>query len=73
MFDHARMGPLADRTIAALQRNLAQETEAALHRGTPFPPDWDPYFRYLTLAQLCRYATRHFERHRRQLTFREDS
>ena len=45
MFDHARMGPLADRTIAALQRNLVEETEAALHRGMPFPPDWDPYFR----------------------------
>jgi hypothetical protein len=73
VFNHARMGSLADRTIAALQRNLARETEASLHRGMPFPPDWDPYFRYLTLAEVYRYATRHFEHHRRQLTFRENS
>jgi hypothetical protein len=38
VFGHARMGPLADRTIAALKRSLAREPEAALHRGMPFPP-----------------------------------
>jgi hypothetical protein len=68
VFDHTRMGPLADRTIAALQRRLAREGEAALHRGMPFPPGWDPYFGYLTLAEVYRYPTRHFEHHRRQLT-----
>jgi hypothetical protein len=67
-FNHARMGPLADRTLAALQRNLARETEAALHRGMPFPTRWDPYFGYLTLAEVYRYPTRHFEHHRRQLS-----
>ena len=73
MFNHSRTGPLADRTIAALQRSLVRETEAALHRGMPFPPDWDPYFGYLTLAEVYRYATRHFEHHRRQLTLSADS
>jgi hypothetical protein len=68
VFDRARMGRLADRTIAALQRSLAREPEAALHRGMPFPSGWDPYFGYLTLAEVYRYATRHFEHHRRQLT-----
>jgi hypothetical protein len=68
VFDHSRMGPLADRTVAALQRNLAKESEAALRRGMPFPAGWDPYFGYLTLAEVYRYATRHFEHHRRQLT-----
>jgi hypothetical protein len=68
VFNHARMGPLADRTMAALQRRLAREPEAALHRGMPFPPRWDPYFGYLTLAEVYRYPTRHFEHHRRQLT-----
>jgi hypothetical protein len=68
VFNHARMGPLADRTVAALQRALAREPEDALHRGMPFPPDWDPYFGYLTLAEVYRYPTRHFEHHRRQLT-----
>ena len=69
MLNHSRMGPLADRTVAALQPNMARETEAALHRGMPFPAGWDPYFGYLTLAEVYRYATRHFEHHRRQLTF----
>ena len=68
VFNHARMGPLADRAVAALQRALAREPEAALHRGMPFPPDWDPYFGYLTLEEVYRYPTRLFEHHRRQLT-----
>jgi DinB superfamily len=73
VFDHTRMGPLADRTIAALQRNLTREPEAALHRGMPFPTGWDPYFGYLTLAEVYRYPTRHFKHHRRQLSLRGDS
>ena len=68
VFSHARMGPLADRTIAALQRSLAREPEAAPHRGMPFPAGWDPYFTdHMTLAEVYRYPTRHFEHHRRQL------
>jgi hypothetical protein len=67
--DHTRMGRLADRTVAALQRSLAREPEAALHRGMPFPPGWDPYFgARMSLAEVYRYPTRHFEHHRRQLT-----
>lgn len=69
VFDHARMGRLFDRTVAALRRRLERETEAALHRGMPFPTGWDPYFDpYMTLAEVYRYPTRHFEHHRRQLT-----
>jgi hypothetical protein len=68
VFNHTRMGPLADRTVAALQRRLIRESEAALHRGMPFPPGWDPHFGYLTLAEVYRYPTRHFEHHYRQLT-----
>ena len=69
VFDHRRMAPLADRTIAALQRSLAREAEAALHRGMPFPTGWDPYFtEWMSLAEVYRYPTRHFEHHRRQLT-----
>jgi hypothetical protein len=67
--DHTRMGRLADRTVAALQRSLAREPEAVLHRGMPFPPGWDPYFgAWMSLAEVYRYPTRHFEHHRRQLT-----
>ena len=68
VFNHARMGPLADRTLAALQRHLAREPEAALHRGMLFPTRWDPSFGYLTMAEVYRYPTRHFEHHRRQLS-----
>lgn len=68
VFNHARMGWVADRTIAALQRHLEAEPEDALHRGMPFPTDWDPYFGYMTLADVYRYPTQHFEHHRRQLS-----
>jgi hypothetical protein len=68
VFDHKRMGPLADRTIAVLHRRLQEEPEATLRRGMPFPTGWDPYFGYMTLAEVYRYATRHFEHHRRQLS-----
>ena len=69
VFNHTRMGMLADRTITALQRSLARESEAALHRGMPFPAGWDPYFgAWMSLAEVYRYPTRHFEHHRRQLT-----
>lgn len=69
VFNHVRMGRVADHTLAALQRSLQREPEAALRRGMPFPTRWDPYFTpYMTLADVYRYPTRHFEHHRRQLT-----
>lgn len=69
VFDHSRMGRLADRTIAALQRHLQRESEASLRRGMPFPTTWDPYFApFMTLAEVYRYPTRHFQHHRLQLT-----
>ncbi len=69
VFDHARMGSLCDRTIAALERHLERETETALRQGMPFPTSWDPYFApYMTLAEVYRYPNLHFEHHRRQLT-----
>ena len=40
VFNHARMGRLADRTSAALQRHLEREPEEALPRGMPFPTSW---------------------------------
>jgi DinB superfamily len=74
VFDHTRMGRLCDRTIAALQRHFEQEAETALRRGMPFPTSWDPYFTpYMTLADVYRYPTRHFEHHRRQLTLARGS
>jgi hypothetical protein len=66
----ARIDALGGRVIAGLQRALQRETEATLHRGMPLPTRWDPYFtEWMSLADVYRYATRHFEHHRRQLTF----
>ena len=60
---------LFDRVIAALHRRLDAETDAALARGMHYPTRWDPFFRdYMTLADLYRFPTQHFEFHRRQLT-----
>jgi hypothetical protein len=69
VFDAQRMGWLGDRTIAALQRSLARESAESLRRGMAFPTRWDPYFTpFMSLADLYRYPSLHFEHHRRQLT-----
>jgi hypothetical protein len=69
VFNHARLGWLCDRTITALERHLTTESEAGLRRGMAFPTTWDPYFTAtMTLADVYRYPSRHFEHHRRQLT-----
>jgi len=58
-----------DRVITALEASLETEHDAALRRGMNYPTTWDPFFTgYMTLADLYRYPTRHFEFHREQLT-----
>jgi hypothetical protein len=65
----ARMPGMLDRVTAALQRRLQQESDADLGRRMRFPVTWDPYFtRWMTLAELYRYPTRHYRHHRQQLT-----
>ena len=69
VFDATRMGRLCDRVVGALCRSLDRRSERSLGRGMPFPTSWDPYFtRYMTLAEVYRYPSLHFEHHRRQLT-----
>jgi hypothetical protein len=64
-----RMAALFDHVIAKLHRRLDAESEADLARGMHYPTRWDPFFAdYMTLAELYRFPTRHFEFHRRQLT-----
>ncbi len=63
------MGVLFDRTVVALHRRLDRETDDDLARGMHYPTRWDPFFRdYMTLADVYRFPTRHFDFHRRQLT-----
>ncbi|HEX6933490.1 MAG TPA: DinB family protein [Streptosporangiaceae bacterium] len=65
----ARMPGMLDRTTGSLERRLRQEAEAALRGGMHYPTTWDPFFTdYMTLAEIYRYPTRHYQFHRRQLT-----
>ena len=65
----SRMGSKFDRVIAGLQRRLEQEQDRALRQGMYYPTSWDPFFTsHMTLYDLYRYPTRHFDFHRRQLT-----
>jgi hypothetical protein len=58
-----------DRVITALQASLQTEHDAALWRGMYYPTTWDPFFTgYMTLADLYRYPTQHFNYHRKQPT-----
>jgi hypothetical protein len=60
---------LFDRVIAALRRRLDAESDTDLARGMHYPTRWDPFFHdYMTLADLYRFPTQHFDFHRRQLT-----
>jgi DinB family protein len=64
-----RMTVLFDRVIAALHRRLDGETDTELTRGMHYPTRWDPFFQdFMTLADLYRFPTQHFDFHRRQLT-----
>ncbi|MGW6403606.1 DinB family protein [Streptomyces sp. NPDC055134] len=64
-----RMGTVFDRVIAFLHQRLDAEREADFARAMPYPTRWDPFFRdVMTVADLYRYPTQHFDFHRAQLT-----
>jgi DinB superfamily len=65
----AAMTALMDRTVYALQRNLASETEQGLALTMHFPTSWDPYFLdTMSVFDVYHYGTQHFDHHRKQLT-----
>jgi DinB superfamily len=69
IFRGSRLAAQADRVTAALHRHLDRESDEALLRGMYFPISWDPFFRdRMTLREVYRYGTRHFDFHRGQLT-----
>ena len=69
-----RMTTMFDRVIAKLHQRLDAESEADLARGMHYPTRWDPFFKdYMTLADVYRFPTQHFDFHRRQLTLAEPS
>jgi hypothetical protein len=65
------MGRLMDSTIDHLRGRLAGESDHTLERAMHFPVGWDPYFKdVMTVADVYRYPTQHYDHHRRQLTTR---
>jgi hypothetical protein len=67
-----RMDVMFDHVITKLRRRLDAESDADLARGMHYPTRWDPFFTdYMTLADVYRFPTQHFEFHRRQLTLDE--
>jgi hypothetical protein len=69
LLGYARMGRRFDRVVARLVARLDRESDSELSKGMHYPTSWDPYFKgYMTLADVYRYPTQHFEHHRRQLT-----
>lgn len=63
------MATLLDRTINALQRGLATETQASLALAMHFPTAWDPYFKStMSVLDVYHFGTQHFDHHRRQLS-----
>ena len=64
-----RMLVMLDHVIDKLHRRLDAESESDLARGMYYPTRWDPFFReYMTLADVYRFPTQHFDFHRQQLT-----
>ena len=69
IYGHDWMAAKLDRVLAALRRRLDTASTAGLKRGMHYPARWDPFFTgYMTLADLYRYPTQHYDFHRRQLT-----
>ena len=63
------MAALLDRTIRALERNVAAESGPSLALTMHFPTAWDPYFTpVMSVLDVYHFATQHFDHHRRQLT-----
>jgi hypothetical protein len=55
--------------IAKSHRRLDAESDVGLARGMHYPTRWDPFFAdYMTLVDVYRFPTQHFDFHRRQLT-----
>ena len=69
VFHGPRLVRLCDRVVASLHRHLDRESDESLRRTMHFPVGWDPFFSdRMSLVEVYRYGTVHFDFHRRQLT-----
>jgi hypothetical protein len=63
------MSRLLDRTIHALERKLAAETQQGLALTMNFPTAWDPFFEpTMSVLDVYHFGTQHFDHHRGQLS-----
>jgi hypothetical protein len=69
VFHGPRLTRQIDHAIDRLHRRLDTEDDEALARRMHFPAGWDPFFGdSMTLEQVYRYPTQHYDFHRAQLT-----
>ncbi len=69
VFHGPRLTRQLDHTIDRLHRRLDAEPDDVLNRRMCFPVGWDPFFHdSMTLEQVYRYPTQHYDFHRAQLT-----
>lgn len=69
VFRGPRLLRQVDRTMGALHRRLDGETRDSSSLRMPFPAGWDPYFTdSMSVLDVYRYGTVHFDHHYRQLT-----
>ena len=74
VFHGPRLTLQLDRTLDTLHRRLDGETEEALGRKMHFPVGWDPFFHdSMSLAEVYRYGTQHYDLHRAQLTIEKSA
>jgi hypothetical protein len=74
VFHGPRLIRQVDRTIGQLHRRLEAEAELSLHRRMHFPVGWDPFFQdTMTVEQVYRWATQHYDFHRAQLSLASTS
>ena len=70
-YNKRRMARKLETTITAITRRLERETNTTLSRSMPFPDRWDPFFaQSMTINDVYKYPTKHFDFHARQLSFR---
>lgn len=68
VFHGPRLTRQLGRTVDRLHRCIDAESEAALALRMHFPVGWDPIFRdTMTLEEIYRYGTQHYDFHRAQL------
>lgn len=71
VFHGPRLVRQLDHSIDVLHRRLGTESDTTLQSRMRFPVGWDPFFRdTMTLEQVYRYGTQHYDFHRAQLTLR---